>query len=188
MKSVLTAMASLSLLLSFASLGLWKESYDAPEAWEWTHAKTTWDVTTYTGSVRLMRIAGTQVVSGLSHVRPQQWTASGPTDFGRVPPMMFVSLPRARLGLQIASGTWGLNACAPPYSSPTARWQMFLLPDWLISGSLALPAVSLGVAAARKRSRDWKNYREKRCGACGYDLRASTERCPECGTPIQAMQ
>jgi hypothetical protein len=51
-------------------------------------------------------------------------------------------------------------------------------PLWLIAAILAiLPAVQLLVR--------WRSSRRENsglCPSCGYDLRASKDRCPECGT------
>jgi hypothetical protein len=56
----------------------------------------------------------------------------------------------------------------------------FSVPLWLLFVLfLALPGRT-AIAVLRR----WQRRRSKRCVACGYDLRASGDRCPECGTAI----
>jgi hypothetical protein len=53
-------------------------------------------------------------------------------------------------------------------------------PYWLVlSACLGLP----GCWAARRYRQAVRARRVGRCRRCGYDLRASPDRCPECGTP-----
>ena len=60
-------------------------------------------------------------------------------------------------------------------------WE-WTFPAWLAALALAAPP-ALWVAGWRRRRRI---RREGRCPNCGYDLRASGERCPECGLPTGA--
>ncbi len=46
-----------------------------------------------------------------------------------------------------------------------------------------LPAASLLVALARRRQRRHR-VDHHLCSTCGYDLRATPDCCPECGTPV----
>jgi hypothetical protein len=52
-----------------------------------------------------------------------------------------------------------------------------VLPDWL----LTLLAAILPVLAVWKRRRQLKALQSGCCLACGYDMRATPSRCPECG-------
>lgn len=95
-------------------------------------------------------------------------------------------------------GYWGLAAIAPIASASTfgfgaehlsttqpsrqdESW-MYAVPVWFpLLLCLALPSCWLA-RQCRLRSRRLRHC----CLQCGYDLRASKERCPECGAPIPA--
>ena len=87
-----------------------------------------------------------------------------------------------RLGLMLSTEP-GRHVAGTAY--PRLR---VLVPFWLLCPLLA---VLPGAAAARlaRRGEKWARRRIRRghaghdlCASCGYDLRASTSRCPECGT------
>ncbi len=51
---------------------------------------------------------------------------------------------------------------------------------------LTCAIVTCVIADLLLRARIRHERREGICRHCGYDLRASPDRCPECGTPVQA--
>ena len=60
------------------------------------------------------------------------------------------------------------------------------IPVWETSVVLLLlPGARIAVILLRRR-RQRHRHLNQLCLHCGYDLRASTDRCPECGEPIVA--
>lgn len=57
---------------------------------------------------------------------------------------------------------------------------------WLGWVSLLLLATTVGLLAGRRKlpTRLAERKASGSCLRCGYDLRASRDRCPECGTPL----
>ena len=70
-------------------------------------------------------------------------------------------------------------------SGTFAGWhdRVAAVPYWLTSLLLLLPPLNATRTALRRR---YLRPRRGLCTTCGYDLRASFERCPECGTHFVA--
>ena len=62
------------------------------------------------------------------------------------------------------------------YSVVLVRW--WYLPLWLPSALFATPPA----VWILRRIRRFRRWRRGLCPACGYDVRATPDRCPECGT------
>ena len=67
----------------------------------------------------------------------------------------------------------------PEHPLPIARLTLRLLTLFATAVAIAIPSI-IGFRMSRQAIR----LREGLCVKCGYDLRASTHRCPECGSPV----
>jgi len=59
------------------------------------------------------------------------------------------------------------------------RWRSLTVPYWSLFSLAHLPCVPMILFAFRSR----RSRNQGRCAFCGYDLRATPNRCPECGNP-----
>jgi len=79
-------------------------------------------------------------------------------------------------------GHWGVaysvGRTGPgPFRNGNRPWRQLYLPHWLMTLVTALPVAFTLVMFIRRKHR----RRPGHCPTCGYDLRATPDRCPECG-------
>jgi hypothetical protein len=99
-------------------------------------------------------------------------------------PMQVPLYARGKLdGVGLAFGRSGLDTGFGNYGPMSIRREFVSVPYWLPALLAALlPAVWVAFFLRRRRRR--ARLRKGLCVACGYDLRAGGDRCPECGTPV----
>jgi hypothetical protein len=115
--------------------------------------------------------------------------AVAPAEFEQTYAIVYTDVPekRERWGFGYAAGheddvdedtPAAANAAGP--SGVIASHLAVVVPIWVPLGIAVVPPIRLATRGLRR----WKRWRGGRCLACGYDLRHTTGRCPECGTPF----
>ena len=177
-RHLFTLCSAVSLLLCVAVCVLWVQSYDASDWVQWTrflyqesrdglepgvipqdHYRT-FTLSAGRGRVAIEVSEMTQDASGGDWSGFEHSVDASAPGVGVDPPDRFWL---ERLGIAIRNFDPGVR---------------ILLPYWLIASLLTV----LPIAWARMRWRAHRRMRSGLCAGCGYDLRASPERCPECGT------
>ena len=188
-RAISTFLFALSLLLTTVLVAMWARSYFILDEWSRVSPDNrTKAVCSYQGALHLIQCGTT------SSPRPLTW------DSQAIPPRSH----RGNLhGYAVATwerGGFAQLAYPPanrirPATGPIltvvgllAPWltvapsRVYVIPYWAMTLVAAIPLLHWTWATLRTARRK----RQGLCQACGYDLRASHERCPECGTRIAA--
>jgi len=172
MRLVFTLSAAFSALVGVAALALWVASCFA-----WPRTDYSWFDTqsgTFTGWV-VNLVAGK---IGVTYTRSWMPIVESKTTRIWYTVPMTEGLPmRDRLGLSLPS--WDYRD--KPFGDATAMryWNVYT-PCWLLL-LLSVPILFLWLCQRRRTRR---RRMQGKCVGCGYDLRATRERCPECGLAI----
>jgi hypothetical protein len=71
----------------------------------------------------------------------------------------------------------------PDRGEPGGGFDGVVVPYWSVCLVTLLPTAPFVRRAARRRAQA-SRHRRGLCRGCGYDLRATAHRCPECGVPV----
>ena len=187
--------AAVSLLATIFFAAIWVRSYRQPQAWmrqqwelsaavdEWwtSHFFLADGVAVGIFSHETAPAFVGQVVGAGGAISPDRVTPSGVT---------WLDLPSMSHGVfrNDAPPIFGRLGVAWEHRNPTAGSSaMFPADRWSVQVRLGLPTAMAGaltIACAlwsHRAGRPGRRARKGLCAACGYDLRGSPQRCPECG-------
>jgi hypothetical protein len=171
-RKLLNVWKAVSLLLCVAMVALWVRSYRASDYLYWASSSREMACVGERGQI-LIRITK---IDKPNFFQPRSLRLN---DRGGVAAPWFTldALKITNLPLEWEFPGFKIGFAAGPYDR-IYRVVQIVLPHWLLAAVFALPP---GRWCAR-RFRRKVLARENLCSTCGYDLRATPDRCPECGT------
>ena len=186
--TMIKAATAVSLVLSVAVAVLWARSY-------WWIDEARYVVAEAEGGQTIWSLNSD---CGKLHFQRQRWTPVQADDPGAGPPGFHAQasfIPRVR-------GAWGApgfrfgefrmgqaaDIMTTSYPERTTSgsvrrrmsWKWLHVPDWAIVVATAIMPLWGALRMTRRRC-DARRRRPGLCRSCGYDLRATPDRCPECG-------
>jgi hypothetical protein len=167
--------AGVSLLLCAAVSVLWVRSYRVSDQVDWRNARGWRSVQSAEGHVVVSMLVADwsrhpEEFRGPRHVREE---ARAPINW-----LLFLGGSRGDTW-----ASWERGGFAWHERRNAQRgllYGMGVVPLWSMALVTAAAPVSWAVVRVRARLRD-RRRGGMRCSKCGYDLRATPERCPECG-------
>jgi hypothetical protein len=169
-RRLLSLLTGLSLVMCVAAAVLWVRSYSLAQFVGWSDRDRFVGALSSHGLVRLEHGSYPGDDPGWSYV-------AYPPPAGASTGLWREALARDRHGRRLRD--IGIAYARVDYHGDGRRVRRALyLPHWLlVAATIAAPAWRVGrMIRARRRPA------AGRCPRCGYDLRATPERCPECGT------
>jgi hypothetical protein len=158
-----------SLLLFVAVCALWARSYRVNDAW---NRESMYGPAVYSNR------------GSVVYVRRWETPPATPSEASQVRTSRDVRRPERQDRHALPGLVWTERWLAPDSARPSDfsfRYLRTVVVSYrLLAGVAALVPVAWAVLALRR----WRRHRWRRlglCAACGYDLRATPDRCPECG-------
>jgi hypothetical protein len=183
LRRLFTVLSAFSLLLCVATALLWARSYRAQD--EFT-AHAHWGGGRHRLSLSAFSLRGILLLS-IEHV---PYSDPRDVDYRRPFPPLLTEL-RSYPVWNVRRDRRRIVTGDPPHPTPWNRlglsyaYGVVTPTEHRLTAPHALAALTFILAPATWLLR-WRSRRQRRarhlCAACGYDLRATPDRCPECGT------
>jgi hypothetical protein len=175
LRILLNAATVLSLVLCVVTVAAWVRSYQARDYvwWSLVNPRRVWTLDTYRGGLVAKIIFAHEIDDFLP--RPGVgWERTAPVSY--IKPRRLRATASGWIGFAFSLDGQDIDVLSD------RRW--VACPYWFITLLTAiLPGARL--AGGRQRARRSRMH-PSLCRHCGYDCRATPDRCPECGTPVAA--
>jgi hypothetical protein len=178
-RRLLNFLTALSLLVCVAACVLWVRSYWLTDQLQWVSPGGFRGIGSASGSVVVQLNPGdtsgySPAQHGWTYLRMQPYSApSYAVAFGHLDPVR-------------TFGTWQLGGLGwyTVRDRNGRRTATGVAPFYLLAAATAALPARWTIVRLRRRARDRRSKRRSACLVCGYDLRATPGRCPECGTVV----
>lgn len=160
---------SISLLLFLATAVLWAQNYWVDDFMEWDRSRVYYFGATHGGTILEIR-SGATIKNPIHFI----WVTSAPE------PLSKYSSESSSTEHEVFFGVGGVFINSAPHNGRISGGKSFTLILFDIF-PLALFAI-MPIQWFRTHRRERARSRVGLCPSCGYDLRATPIRCPECGT------